>query len=114
MKFVVRVDGQEKTVLVRRENGYYDVDIDGRRLKVDCVYFGDTGLLSLLIDSKSYLIESGPVDANRGRYYARVMGRHYDLDVLGELHRLREVLHQSTVRSLRRLRRTDTTPLGRV
>lgn len=85
MKFVVRVDGQEKTVLVSRENGYYDVDIDGRRLKVDCVYFGDTGLLSLLIDSKSYLIESGPVDANRGRYYARVMGRHYDLDVLGEL-----------------------------
>src|SRR6056297_1984208 len=33
------------------------------------------------------------------------------LDVLGQLHRLREVLHESTVRSLRRLGRTDPSPL---
>jgi len=85
MKFVVRVDGAEKTVLVGRENGYFDIEIDGRPFKVDCQYFGDTELLSLLIDNRSYLIESGPVDASRGSYYARVMGRHYDLDVLGEL-----------------------------
>ena len=85
MKFVVRVDGNEKSVVVDRRNGYFDIDIDGRTFNVDCQYFGDSGLLSLLIDRKSYLIESAPIDASEGRYYARVMGRHYDLEVLGEL-----------------------------
>jgi biotin carboxyl carrier protein len=85
MKFVVRVDGEEKVTHIVRENGVYEVEIDGRRFNVDCKYFGDSGLLSLLIDHKSYLIESAPTDASEGRYYARVMGRHYDLDVLGEL-----------------------------
>ncbi len=85
MKFVVRVDGKEKSVVVDRRDGYFDIEIDGRAFNVDCQYFGDSGLLSLLIDRKSYLIESAPIDARKGRYYARVMGRHYDLDVLSEL-----------------------------
>jgi len=58
MKFVVRIADEEKTIVVD---------------------------LSLLINNKSYLIESGPVKAEDGRYYARVMGRHYDVDVLDEL-----------------------------
>jgi len=85
MRFVVRVDGTEKTVHVDRRDGQFEVDIDGRPFQVDCRYFGDDELLSMLIDSRSYLVESAAVDASRGRYYALVMGRHYELDVLDEL-----------------------------
>ena len=84
-KFVVRVDSHEKTVIIGESNGYYDVNIDGTTVRVDCRYFGGTGYLSMLIDNKSYLIESKPVSVEDGKYYARVMGRHYDLDVLDEL-----------------------------
>ena len=85
MKFVVRIAGQEKSVVVNQTNGYYDIEIDGRPFQVDCQYFGDKDFLSLLINNKSYLIESAPTKAEEGRYYARVMGRHYDVDVLDEL-----------------------------
>lgn len=85
MKFTVRVDGCEKTVHVTRENGLYAVDVDGRRLSVDCRTFGDRDTFSFLIDGRSFLIESAPVRPEHGEYYARVMGRHYDVDVLDEL-----------------------------
>jgi biotin carboxyl carrier protein len=85
MKFVVRVDNTEKTVFITENNGHYDVEIDGRPVKVDCQTFGDKDYLSLLIDNESYLIESAPTKADEGKYYARVMGRHYDLEVLDEL-----------------------------
>lgn len=85
MKFVVRIANEEKTVDVVENNGYYDIEIDGKPYQVDCRYFGDPDFLSLLIDNKSYLIESAPVNAGDGRYYARVMGRHYDVEVLDEL-----------------------------
>lgn len=85
MKFVVRIDNQEKTVVVTEDNGHYQIEIDGKPYEVDCQYFGDKDFLSLLIDNKSYLIESAPVKVEDGRYYARVMGRHYDVDVLDEL-----------------------------
>lgn len=85
MKFVVRIDNQQKTVVVKENNGHYDIEIDGTPYQVDCGYLGDKDYLSLLIDNKSYLIESAPVKAEDGRYYARVMGRHYDVEVLDEL-----------------------------
>ena len=85
MKFVVRVDGREKVAHVEKRNGVFDIQLDGKGYTVDCQYFGDTGYLSLLIDNKSYLIESAPVRPERGEYYAWVMGRHYDLEVLDEL-----------------------------
>jgi biotin carboxyl carrier protein len=85
VKFVVRIANQEKTVLVNKTNGLYNIEIDGRPFQVDCRYFGDKEFLSLLINNKSYLIESAPTRAEEGRYYARVMGRHYDVDVLDEL-----------------------------
>jgi biotin carboxyl carrier protein len=85
MKFVVRIDDQQKAVVVNENNGHYDIEIDGTHYRVDCRYFGDRDYLSLLIDNKSYLIESAPVKAEDGRYYARVMGRHYDVEVLDEL-----------------------------
>lgn len=85
MKFVVRIAGEEKTVLINEQNGFYDIELDGKPYRVDCQYFGDRDFLSLLINNKSYLIESGSVKAEEGRYYARVMGRHYDVDVLDEL-----------------------------
>ncbi|MDP3938899.1 MAG: biotin/lipoyl-containing protein [Deltaproteobacteria bacterium] len=85
MKFVVRVEGQEKTVFIEASNGHYNVEIDGKPVTVDCRSFGNKDFLSLLIDNESYMIESGPVKPDQGRYYARVMGRHYELDVLDEL-----------------------------
>ena len=85
MKFVVRIANEEKTIVVNENNGFYDIELDGKPYGVDCRYFGDRDFLSLLINNKSYLIESAPVKAEDGRYYARVMGRHYDVDVLDEL-----------------------------
>jgi biotin carboxyl carrier protein len=85
MKFVVRVDGQEKTVFITEENGSYEITVDGRNYNVDCRSFGNADLLSMLIDNESYLVETGPSNPDRGQYYARVMGRHYDLEVLDEL-----------------------------
>jgi biotin carboxyl carrier protein len=85
MKFVVRIENEEKSIVVNENNGFYDVELDGKPYRVDCRHFGDGSFLSLLINNKSYLVESGPVKAEDGRYYARVMGRHYDVDVLDEL-----------------------------
>jgi biotin carboxyl carrier protein len=85
MKFVVRIADEEKSIVVNENNGFYDIELDGKPYRVDCQNFGDGNFLSLLINNKSYLIESGPVKAEDGRYYARVMGRHYDVDVLDEL-----------------------------
>jgi len=85
MKFVVRTEGRERTVFITADNGHYAVEIDGRPVTVDCRSFGNKDFLSLLIDNESYMIESAPVKPEEGRYYARVMGRHYDLEVLDEL-----------------------------
>jgi biotin carboxyl carrier protein len=85
MRFVVRVDGQERILHVERENGRYRVEIDGRVLAVDCRTFGDPNTYSLLIDRRSFLVESAPVRPDNGEYFARVMGRHYDVEVLDEL-----------------------------
>jgi biotin carboxyl carrier protein len=85
MKFIVRIESQEKVVNVKEENGFYEVEIDGRKSTVDCKHFGHKDYLSLLIDNKSYLIESAPLHIDEGRYYASVMGRYYDVEVLDEL-----------------------------
>lgn len=85
VKFIARVDGQERVLHVTRENGMYRVEIDGRVLSVDCRTFGDDNTFSLLIDRRSYLVESAPVRPDNGVYFARVMGRHYDVEVLDEL-----------------------------
>ena len=85
MKFVVRVAGRESMVDISRRNGVYEVDMNGRRYTVDSRNFGDTELFSLLVDGHSFLVDSAPVNPERGEYYARVLGRHYDVDVLDEL-----------------------------
>jgi glutaconyl-CoA/methylmalonyl-CoA decarboxylase subunit gamma len=85
MKFIVRVDGTEKVLHVSREGSQYRIDVDGRLLSVDCRAFGDKDAQSLLIDHKSYWVEAAPVRPERGEYFARVLGRHYDVDVLDEL-----------------------------
>ena len=85
MRFIVRVDGTERVVNVTRDGAAYRVDMDGRALQVDARMFGDPDAFSLLIDNKSYLVEAAPVKPERGEYFARVMGRHYDVDVLDEL-----------------------------
>jgi len=85
MKFVVRVDGHERVLHVTRVNGLYRIEMDGRVLSVDCRTFGDPNTFSMLIDRRSYLIESAPVRPDNGEYFARVMGRHYDVEVLDEL-----------------------------
>ncbi len=85
MRFIVRLDGTEKVIHVTRDGSSYRVDMDGRILTVDARNFGDKDAFSLLIDNKSYLVEAAPVKPERGEYFARVMGRHYDIDVLDEL-----------------------------
>jgi biotin carboxyl carrier protein len=85
MKFVVRVAGRESAVDIVRKNGVYEVDVSGKKYTVDSRYFGDTELFSLLVDGHSFLVDSAPVRPERGEYYARVLGRHYDVDVLDEL-----------------------------
>lgn len=85
MRFIVRLDGTEKVINVTRDGASYRVDMDGRVLAVDARNFGDKDAFSLLIDDKSYLVEAAPVKPERGEYFARVMGRHYDVDVLDEL-----------------------------
>lgn len=81
----MRVDGQERVLHVSRENGLYRIEMDGRVLSVDCRTFGDPNTFSLLIDRRSFLIEAAPVRPDNGEYFARVMGRHYDVQVLDEL-----------------------------
>ncbi len=85
MKLVVRLAGAEKVIRVTRDGGQYRVDVDGRLLDVDSRNFGDKDAFSLLIDHKSYLVEAAPVRPERGEYFARVLGRHYDVEVLDEL-----------------------------
>jgi len=85
MKLIVRLDGVEKILHVSRDGANYRVDVDGRVLNVDARTFGDKDAFSLLIDHKSYLVEAAPVKPERGEYFARVLGRHYDVEVLDEL-----------------------------
>lgn len=85
MKFVVRIGSEQRQVSIEEQNGHYLIDIDGTSHTVDCRNFGHSDYLSLLINNKNYLIESAPVDVDRGTYYATVMGRHYNLEVLDEL-----------------------------
>jgi len=85
VKFVVRVAGRESAVEVNRNNGVYEVQLNGHMYTVDSKNFGDTELFSLLVNGNSFLVDSAPVRPERGEYYARVLGRHYDVDVLDEL-----------------------------
>jgi biotin carboxyl carrier protein len=84
MKFWVRVESHEKRVDIDGDNGSYRIEIDGKPIIVDCRHFGHKDYLSLLIDNKSYLIESAPVKSEEGTYYAQIYGRHYNLEVLDE------------------------------
>jgi biotin carboxyl carrier protein len=85
VKFIVRAGGRESTVEVARHNGVYEVAMNGRTYRVDSRNFGYTDLFSLIVDGRCFLVDSAPVRAERGEYYARVMGRHYEVDVLDEL-----------------------------
>jgi len=85
MKFVVRVAGRESNVDIVQRNGLYEVDLNGKKYTVDSRNFGFPDLFSFLVDGHSFLIDSAPVHPERGEYYARVLGRHYEVDVLDEL-----------------------------
>jgi len=85
MRFIVRIDDHERTVDIVSHNGLFELEMDGRAITVNCAYLGSTENLSMLIDNKSYLVEAAPLRADEGRYYARVLGRHYEVDVLDEL-----------------------------
>jgi len=85
VKFMVRVAGRESTVDIVKRNGLYEVDLNGKKYSVDSRNFGGADLFSFLVDGHSFLVDSAPVNAERGEYYARVLGRHYDVDVLDEL-----------------------------
>ena len=84
MKFWVKIESQEKRVNVEEDQGTYIVEIDGKKRSVDCRTAGHRDYLSLIIDNKSYLIESAPVKVDEGKYYANISGRRYNLEVLDE------------------------------
>ena len=85
MKFVVRVEDTETAVEITRHDDQYEIDIGGKKYSIDARTFGDEDTFSLMIDNRSYLVESAPVRPERGEYFARVLGRHYEVDVLDEL-----------------------------
>jgi biotin carboxyl carrier protein len=84
MKFWIRVESQEKRVNIEEKDGRYIVEVDGKTRDVDCRTAGHRDYLSLIIDNKSYLIESAPVKVDEGKYYANISGRRYNLEVLDE------------------------------
>jgi biotin carboxyl carrier protein len=84
MKFWVRVESQDKRVNIEEKEGAYVVEVDGRKRTVDCQTAGHRDYLSLIIDNKSYLIESAPLKIDEGKYYANISGRRYNLEVLDE------------------------------
>jgi biotin carboxyl carrier protein len=84
VKFWVKVESREKRVEIREKEGIYTVEIDGRTRTVDCRPAGHRDFLSLIIDNRSYLVETVPVKPEEGRYAASVSGRRYDLEVLDE------------------------------
>ena len=84
MKFWVKVESEEKRVRIEETGGLYSVEIDGRERLVDCRAAGHRDQLSLIIDNRSYLIESAPVRVDEGTYYAKIAGRRYDLEVFDE------------------------------
>jgi biotin carboxyl carrier protein len=84
MKFWVKVESQEKSVLIEDVDGIYVVEIDGRRRAVDCRTAESNDYLSLIIDNRSYLVESAPVKADEGRYSVCVSGRRYELEIFDE------------------------------
>ena len=84
MKFGVKVESQEQRVNIEEQDGTYIVEVDGHRHAVDCRTAGHTDYLSLIIDNKSYLVESAPLNVDEGKYYANISGRRYDVEVLDE------------------------------
>ncbi len=84
MKFWVKVESQEKRVNIEERDGTYIVEVDGRRYVVDCRTAGHSDYLSLIIDHKSHLVESAPLNVDEGKYYANISGRRYDVEVLDE------------------------------
>jgi biotin carboxyl carrier protein len=84
MKFWVKVENHETRVDIEEKNGVYVLEIDGVRREVDCRTAGHSDYLSLIIDNKSYLVESAPLKIDEGRYYATVSGHRYDVEVLDE------------------------------
>ena len=84
MKFWVNVEGKERVVDIEQIDGTYVVEIDGTRRIVDCRNMGHRDFLSLLIENKSHLVETAPIRADEGRYYATIDGRRYEVDVLDE------------------------------
>ncbi|UCH85202.1 MAG: acetyl-CoA carboxylase biotin carboxyl carrier protein subunit [Candidatus Latescibacterota bacterium] len=84
MKFWVKVENHETRVEIEERNGIFVVRVNGTERVVDCRNAGHSDYLSLIIDNKSYLVESAPLKIDEGRYYANISGRRYDVEVLDE------------------------------
>ena len=84
MKFWVKVEDHETRIEIEENNGIFVVKLNGTVREVDCRNAGHSDYLSLIIDNKSYLVESAPIKLDEGRYYANISGRRYDVEVLDE------------------------------
>jgi len=84
MKLWVRIESQEKEVVIEKRDGIYEMTVDGEPARVDCRSAGHRDYLSLIINNKSHLVEVAPVRFEEGKYYANIDGRRYDFEVLDE------------------------------
>jgi biotin carboxyl carrier protein len=84
MRFVVRIESRERFVNIEEKDGHFVIEVDGRSRIVDHRKAGHADYHSLIIDNRSYLVESAPVKVDEGRYYVNFAGHHYDVEVLDE------------------------------
>jgi biotin carboxyl carrier protein len=84
MKFWVKIESEEKRVRIEETGGLYSVEIDGQTRLVDYRAVGVRNHFSLIIDNRSYLVESAGVRVDEGAYCAKIAGRTYNLEVLDE------------------------------
>ena len=67
MKYEVRMGAKCFDVEIDGVAPRYVLHIDGRRVEVNAERLGDESLLSMLLDSHSYLAHVAPADSRRGR-----------------------------------------------
>ena len=93
MQYEVRVGDKCFDVEIDGVAPRYSVRIDGRQLELDAERLGDASLLSILLDSQSYLAHVVPLDARRGQLGVSIAGKYARLEVLDPLSVLAEQMH---------------------
>jgi biotin carboxyl carrier protein len=92
MKYQVRLGDQCFDVAIDGVAPHYVLHIDGKRLDVDAERMGDESLLSVLLDSDSYLAHVERVDSRHAQLEVSIGGKYALVEVLDPLSVLAEQL----------------------